>query len=136
MALSSTGYTWVDVPFNADVFTNNVSSKEFVVVVKGLAGPNLHVQYLESASAPADGPKMNWTTNSGGSWDPQKRFEDGYDMPFYLYGTYTEVVTVTEPVTRHYLRTVGMSLSAGEGGNASGVDAGFAVLNEPEVSGP
>lgn len=72
---------------------------------------------------------MVHTTDSGANWTSR----DYHRIPYYVYGTFTTVVTPM--VTRTYLRRVGLKLTADET-NATTVDTAVRIMNAPEVEIP
>lgn len=70
------------------------------------------------------------TSNGGGSW-----VHDGSaSMMYYVYGTAT-TLTTPDPVTREWLRQVGIAVRVGSEPSAR-VETSTQILNVPEVSGP
>ena len=136
LSLLGSGYGWVDVPLSG-VTTSNVA-QEMCLVVRGDLTSTLtgvYLQYHNKTNAPADGTFFSWTTTAGSGWNPSSSKIHDYDMPFYAYGTYESDETQTVTVTRHYLRGVGVNLSAGPDGSPR-AHTSVRVLNRPEVAAP
>jgi prepilin-type N-terminal cleavage/methylation domain-containing protein len=121
-------YSWTEARFT-DVGINKLE-RNFAIVVKGVATPNVRVQYLQASSAPQDTSSMRWTTNSGSDWQPSSARLNEYSIPHYVYGTYTATTTSTVNVTRSYLRAVRVTLRCG---GAPRLVNAVPILEHPEV---
>jgi hypothetical protein len=127
-----TSADWIDVEFN-DVTLSDPASN-YNIVVKGVSVGG-RIRYLRSLSAPVDATVAKWTLTSGSSWNPSASLEKSYDVPFYLYGTYTATETAEETQDRYFVRSVGIALQVNSDA-AARVDTAAEVLNAPEVAEP
>ena len=131
-----TGFFWVDVPLSGVTLTS--PTQELCLVVRGdLTSQTFSVvcQYHLWTSAPTtDGVYFSYTSTAGSSWSPVNSQIHYFDMPFYVYGTYESDETQTTTTSTHYLRGVGINLSAGPDG-APKAHTSVRVLNRPEVTG-
>jgi hypothetical protein len=75
-----------------------------------------------------------YTTSAGSVWSPSASQQTRYDVPFYVYGTYTTSTPVETSVDRHFIRSVGVGLQVSDEGSAR-IDTSAEILNAPEVAG-
>ena len=133
-ALSTTAYTTVSGTLPAGVYTTNFTGA-YYVVVKGsdLVTPSAYVQYQTTGAN--DVPHMEWSTNGGSTWQPEKASWNAQDMWFRVYGRCVTVSTVNTTTNTHYLSTVSMRLRTSDSPQSQ-IDAAVQVFNEPVVSSP
>jgi type II secretory pathway pseudopilin PulG len=132
MGLLSITPSWQDASFS-DVTITDRTATSLVVLLKGTAS-GAQVEYLNSTSAPTDANVFLWTTNSGGAWSPSSNRQQN-DAKFFVYGGYVRSVPTTTSVDTYYLGSVNVTLQPTSDA-ASRVDSGFALLNQPQVTGP
>ena len=129
-ASMSTTIGWVDATFS-DVSFNDISNQSFVIVAKGIAASSATIQYLTSASAPADNGIYRYSSNSGSTWLPSSNLNYN-DAPFAVYGSYQRKTTSTGNVTTYTLDSVSISLTP-SGRGATRLDTSVETLNEPSL---
>jgi hypothetical protein len=78
----------------------------------------------------ASGTGLLTTSDAGKTWLGNA----GQSMLYYVYGTAT-TLTTPDPITREWVRSVGIKLRAGAD-SAAAVETATQVLNEPEVTAP
>jgi hypothetical protein len=127
----STAFEWQEIPFNDVTLSSDTDG--YVIVVKGVT-TGARVQYLLSTTAPADASVHVYTTSAGSVWSPSASQQTWYDVPFYVYGTYTTSTPVETSVDRHFIRSVGVGLQVSDEGSAR-IDTSAEILNAPEVAG-
>ncbi|MEQ8786766.1 MAG: hypothetical protein RIC55_10730 [Pirellulaceae bacterium] len=129
--LTST-YEWQEITFSDVALTN--ASSGYNIVLKGV-GSGARVRYYLGATAPADSTVYLYTSSSGSSWAPSASVQARYDVPFYVYGTYTSSTPTETTTERYFIRSIGIGLQVGSDADGR-IESGSEVLNAPEVAGP
>lgn len=124
---------WVDATFSDVTFPDN-KTKDFVILIKGIAASSATLQYYSSTSAPTDSTVYRYTSNSGGTWLPSASLNQ-FDAPFVVYGSYQRQVQSSVSADTYTLASITVSLQSA-GARSQRLDAAVKSLNQPTVSGP
>jgi hypothetical protein len=132
--LSGSAYTQVTSTLPSGATSSSLTGA-FYVVIKGqdLVTPSAYLQYQTSTAV--DTPHMEWTTNSGSTWQPAKANWNAQDLWFRVYGRFTFPQVTTTSTTTNYLSSVSMKLRA-SAAPESQIDTAVQVFNEPQLGGP
>jgi len=134
LAISLPGsYWWVRFSFSDVVIED--PPRSYCIVIRGTSYPAGYVLYYHSPNAPADQTVGLWTSDAGDTWSPEAHLRDDYDIPFWIYGSYTVTATENVEVTRYFISGVNMTISIG-GDDTTQTQTGIRLLNAPEVSAP
>src|SRR5205807_6539385 len=95
--------------------------------------PNVYAQYISSASAPADVPTMQTSSDGGSTWGPTPNTNQ-QDLQFSCYGTFTTTTSSQQTVTDTYLPSVTMQLQTGTDGSLP-LNTMIEVYAQPKVTG-
>lgn len=126
-------FAWVDVALPSDVVIPDASAG-YVIVVKGSLLNTANWRMYSSSSAPKDAaPTAIWTTDGGGSWQPNKSSQFRNDFPFYVYGTYESQTTQEVTTTTYFLRSVGVTLRVA-GSSGPPIATAVQVYAQPQVT--
>ena len=118
-------YLWEEFPFSS---VGGMRPSQGLCLVLALIKDDAHLADVQYDDAGGAG---RLTTASGGSsWSS----DDSKAMVYAIYGTVTSN-TQPDPVTREWLRAVGVKLCVGPDSSAS-VQAAVQILNAPEVTAP
>jgi len=116
-------YLWQEFSFSN---VSGLSPTQGLCLVLALNKKDAHLADIQYDNGGGSG--LLTTSDGGGSW-----VHDGSrSMMYYVYGTAT-TVTTPDPVTRAWLRQVGITLRAGADASAR-VETAAQVLNEPELT--
>jgi len=128
---------WVEFTFANAVLANPNSTDTYALVVSGTTVGSAYAVYEKWTSAPVDPTRFFWTANGGGKWDPKPGggAPDDYELPFYVYGSYTTNVSSQTTLTHYYVKDIEVSLNT-QSADENEFVGGTPVLNMPEVSGP
>ncbi len=125
---------WTEISFS-DAVVDSPTSKEFCLVsTPAVTGAGM-VVISNSRNAPADATAGLWSTDGGASWNPSDKDRDEYDIPFYVYGTYSTASEEQVQKHRYFVTGVTIKLNAGPDPAAT-VETGVQCLNAPEVPSP
>ncbi|MDI1289673.1 MAG: prepilin-type N-terminal cleavage/methylation domain-containing protein [bacterium] len=130
-------FGWVDFTMPADNVVAQLN-KDFVIVVKStvVSGTNVQWKMLSSTAAPKDStPTGMWTSDSGGTWQPNNSSQYKNDNPFYAYGTYQTDSTASVTTTTYYLQTIGIAMQS-MGSTGPKIATAAEVLAQPQVPTP
>ncbi len=118
-------YSWQEFPFGS---VSGLAPSQGLCLVLALQHKEAHladIQYDDGGGA-----GRLTTTNAGSSWSG----DGSRSMVYAVYGTVT-APALPDPITREWLRTVGVKLRVGTDPSAS-VQTAVPVLNAPEVTAP
>lgn len=129
----TTSFAWVDATFS-DVEFPNASTKDFVIVCKGIATGSASMQYQSLSTALADSNVVRWTTNSGGSWSPTLNL-NLQDAPFAVYGRYQRQIVSNVSADSYTLSAASIALQA-TASSATRIETAVETLNDPAIPAP
>jgi prepilin-type N-terminal cleavage/methylation domain-containing protein len=129
----TTSIAWVDATFS-DVVFGDAKTKDFVILVKGIAASSATLQYYSASTAPTDSTVYRYTSNSGSTWFPTSNLNQ-FDAPFVVYGSYQRQVTASVSADTYTMASVTVSLQSADV-RPQKLDSAVTTLNQPTVTGP
>jgi len=117
-------YLWEEFSFAS---ASGLSPTQGLCLVLAMNKKDTHLADVQYDSGAGSG--LLLTTNGGGSWTNY----GSMSMLYYVYGTVT-TTSLPDPVTRQWVRSVGITLRVGPAPSTR-VETAVQVLNMPEVTG-